>query len=62
MSRSSDLHVLQSDYERSHGEMTEAERRDFAVRYSKGLLPSQRRRERFPVDDEQPDRKLDAPK
>ena len=55
MSRSSDLHVLLSDYERSMGEMTEQERRDFQIRYSKGMLPHQRRRERFPVDDEQPE-------
>ena len=57
MSKSSDLHLLLSDYERSYGEMSEQERRDFELRYSKGLLPSQKKRERAPVDDEQPEPK-----
>jgi hypothetical protein len=51
MSRMSDLHILLSDYERSFGTMTEAERRDFELRYSKNLLPSQKKPERPPVDD-----------
>jgi len=52
MSRSSDLHLLMSDYERSYGEMEEQQRREFALAYSKGRLPHQVR-ERFPCDDEQ---------
>ena len=54
MSRSSDLHLLLSEYERDYGRMEEEARRDFAIAYSKGLLPHQRKRERFPADDEQP--------
>jgi hypothetical protein len=41
MSRSSDLHLSLSDYERMFGEQDEDARADFALRYSKGLLPSQ---------------------
>lgn len=52
MSRSSDLHLLMSDYERSYGEMEEKQRMEFALAYSKGRLPHQVR-ERFPCDDEQ---------
>jgi hypothetical protein len=54
MSRSSDLHLLMSDYERSYGEMEEKQRREFALAYSKGLLPHQRKKERAPVDDTDP--------
>ena len=55
MSRSSELHLLLSDYERSYGTMEEDQLREFGLMYSKGMLPHQvyRRGERFPVDDEQ---------
>jgi hypothetical protein len=54
MSRSSDLHLLMSDYERSYGEMEEKQRMEFALAYSKGRLPHQRKQERAPVDDTDP--------
>lgn len=57
MSRSSELHLLMTDHERSYGEMDERARHEFVVAYSKGLLPHQRKPERFPVDDEQPEPK-----
>jgi hypothetical protein len=54
MSRSSDLHLLLSDYERMFGEQDEEARAAFEVLYSKNLLPSQRKKERAPVDDTDP--------
>jgi len=54
MSHSSDLHLLLQDYERMLGKQDEEARREFGVRYSKGLLPSQRKKERAPVDDTDP--------
>ncbi len=56
MSKSSDLHLLLSDYERQYGEQDEEARAAFAVLYGKGLLPSQKK-ERPPSDDEQPEPK-----
>jgi hypothetical protein len=53
MSRSSDLHLLLSDYERMFGEQDEEARAEFALKYSKGLLPSQKK-ERPPADDTDP--------
>lgn len=55
MSRSSDLHLLLSDYERQFGEQDEEARAAFVVAYSKDRLPSQRK-QRPPSDDEQQER------
>jgi hypothetical protein len=58
MSRSSDLHLLLSDYERMFGEQDDEARAEFALKYSKGFLPSQKK-ERPPVDDTDPNQPSD---